>query len=115
MAENLFVDVEKVLAAADIPPLPSSDIVGTITNDDAPPGDIGEFASSAVTVFASAPASTAWGDMIRMTLTPGDWDLTLNTQLALGATSSGVGTGFAIAISGTSGASSASLGTLRVS
>ena len=108
MPENLFLDPKEKIEVSELPLIPTSIVVGTTTNDNAPGGDIGEFASSAVAAFTSAPASSAWGDMIRMVLPQGDWDVSLNTMLTLGATSSGAGTGFSIAISGTSGGSSGS-------
>lgn len=61
-------------------------IVGTTTNDNAAAGNVGEYVSS----FASAtnlPTSGNYGDLTSISLTAGDWDISMNIYLtANGAT-----------------------------
>lgn len=60
---------------------------GTVTNDNAPTGYIGEYASSTVPLRAASGGTGVYSDMLALTLTPGDWDLTGVASLNLnGAT-----------------------------
>jgi hypothetical protein len=60
---------------------------GTLSNDDAPAGHIGEFVESKITSFTNFPATTVYGDLTSITLTAGDWDVWGSITAALnGAT-----------------------------
>lgn len=50
-------------------------IKGTVTNDNADAGYVGEVARSAVGP-TNFPTSTQWGDITSISLTAGDWDVT---------------------------------------
>lgn len=60
----------------------SSAIVGVSGATDAPAGRIGEYVSSIVSTV-SIPNSV-WTDLTSITLTPGDWDITLLVQVTSG-------------------------------
>src|SRR3990172_3803375 len=60
-------------------------IKGTLTNDNAPAGFIGEYKSSAATVGTNFPTTAEWGDLVSISLTAGDWDVIA----ILGATANG--------------------------
>lgn len=47
---------------------------GTITNDNAPAGDVGEYIQSVVG-STGFPANGVWGDLASIELTAGDWDI----------------------------------------
>lgn len=51
---------------------------GTITNDSAAAGEIGEYVESVVGV-TSAPTTAQYGDLTSISLTAGDWDISLIT------------------------------------
>lgn len=51
-------------------------LVGTATNDSATAGTIGEYISSTTAGNVNFPLTTVWGDILSITLTPGDWDVT---------------------------------------
>lgn len=51
-------------------------IRGTGTNDSAVAGDYGEYISSATSSDKSFPGTGTYGDLLSMTLTAGDWDIT---------------------------------------
>lgn len=53
-------------------------IKGTITNDDAPSGFIGQYISSSVTTLTNFPTTNQYGDLASISLTQGDWDVTIN-------------------------------------
>jgi hypothetical protein len=50
---------------------------GTATNDAASTGYIGEIVSSTVTANTNAPTSGQWGDLTSISLTAGDWDVSV--------------------------------------
>jgi hypothetical protein len=52
-------------------------IMGTATNDNAAAGYVGEYVSSVVS-GVSFPATTQYGDATSISLTAGDWDISLN-------------------------------------
>lgn len=59
---------------------------GTQTNDSASAGDIGEYVESVV-AFTNFPATGTYGDLTSISLTAGDWDVSLGVQARLnGAT-----------------------------
>lgn len=69
---------------------------GTVTNDSAPAGSVGEYISSFVGV-TSFPATTTYGDLTSISLTAGDWDVcAMSTANLNGATQTdwrlGIGT-----------------------
>lgn len=87
---------------------PALGMVGTTTNNDAAAGVVGEYKESIISVNTNFPgASGAYGDMTSLSLTAGDWDVSLAVYLVLnGATmTAGVRAG----ISTTSGNSATSL------
>jgi hypothetical protein len=51
------------------------EIVGTITNDNAPAGWVGEYIASAQPTAQNAAATTEFTDLVSISLTPGDWDV----------------------------------------
>lgn len=74
-------------------------ILGTTTNDSAAAGVVGELLSASAS-NQSFPTSTQWGDFVSLSITAGDWDVTVIGQAELtGATWSRVD----IAFSTTSG------------
>lgn len=80
---------------------------GTVTNNDAPAGYIGEFKSTSTASVTSFPTSGQFGNNISLDLTPGDWDMTLNLCAELnGATMT---PGVNMGISTTSGNSASGL------
>ena len=52
-------------------------IKGTATNDSATAGDVGEYTSAANASGTNFPATTTYGDAASLSLTAGDWDVTL--------------------------------------
>lgn len=79
---------------------------GTVTNDSAPSGFIGEVISTSVTTSTSFPSSGAYGDLASKTFTAGDWLMTACIwTIPNGGTISDISWG----ISTTSGNSSAGL------
>ena len=80
-------------------------IVGTTTNDDAFAGYVGEVAR-ALSTAVSFPATGTYGDAASISLTSGDWDVTIvGYQVANGAAV----TSFGVGISSTTGNSSTGL------
>lgn len=64
-------------------------LIGTTTNDNATAGNIGEYISAFVAVGSpTALTSTANLNMATITLTPGDWDVTLLVNFIAGAATS---------------------------
>lgn len=64
----------------------SSAIIGTTTNDNAAAGRLGEYVESVVGA-TNFPTSTQYGDLTSISLTAGDWDVSLNIEAnANGAT-----------------------------
>jgi len=65
-------------------------INGTVTNDSAAAGKVGEAVRAVVTSFTNFAATATWGNVTSISLTAGDWDVTglLYYQLN-GATSAG--------------------------
>ncbi len=75
-------------------------ILGTTTNDNVSAGDVGEWIASAVTAV-NAATSTNYVDVTSISLTAGDWDVSVVFNLAAnGATFTGVGTVFTGIVSG---------------
>lgn len=61
---------------------PSGGTVGTTTNDSAAAGIVGEYKESIISVATNFPgASGAYGDMTSLSLTAGDWDVSLAVYL----------------------------------
>lgn len=54
----------------------STSIKGTVTNDSAATGFVGEYISSITAQLVSAVANNTYFDPVSLTLTPGDWDVT---------------------------------------
>lgn len=52
-------------------------MVGTNTNDNATTGYVGEYISSTTVAIATFPATGTYGTLLAITLTAGDWDITL--------------------------------------
>jgi len=81
---------------------PTSGIVGTTTNDNAPAGYVGQISSSAVSAQTVGTAGQ-WSDVTSIPVTAGDWDVSVNLVVERnGATFSVAPTVFA-GISTTSG------------
>lgn len=111
---SLWIGLFTVSASwAGCPPLSggsscSSGIKGTTTSDNAAAGNVGEYVVSAVT-GVPIPLSGVWGDITSISLTPGDWDLSLNTSF--GTVTSLTATNLSSGISATSGNSGAGMTT----
>ena len=84
----------------------SSMVLGTATNDDAPAGRFGEYVSSTAVAFTNTAASGAWGDLVSISLTPGDWDVSGRIDNYI---NTATWTDVSIGISDTAGNSSANL------
>jgi len=68
-------------------------VTGTATNDSAAAGKVGEYISSTA-AFTSFPTSTQYGDLTSVSLTAGDWDVTVVADYDLnGATATVWGIG----------------------
>lgn len=81
-------------------------VVGTTTNDNATVGTYGEYVSSTTSGVSSFPTNGNYGDLLSISLTAGDWDVTGTIQAQInGAT----WTNALIAISTTTGNSSAGI------
>lgn len=79
---------------------------GTNTNDNAAAGYIGEYVESVVSAV-STPLTAIWGDMTSISLTAGDWDISL--VAAINLNNSNTGATVIIGISPNSGNSGAGL------
>jgi hypothetical protein len=80
---------------------------GTVTNDNAIAGSIGEYVSATQSSLTNFPATTAYGDGASIALTAGDWDISLQGDAVLnGATMTGTAI---FGISSTSGNSASGL------
>lgn len=55
-------------------------IQGTITNDNAHAGDYGEYISSAALNLTNAVTTNQYGDLVSITLTAGDWDISYSAR-----------------------------------
>ena len=68
---------------------PSSAVLGTTTNDNAPAGRLGEFVTATVAVGAAVPLTTGVAaNVTSISLTAGDWKITAQCNRNLGATTS---------------------------
>lgn len=85
---------------------PAVSIHGSITNDSAAAGFVGQYISASQSTFTNFPATGTYGDLVSISLTAGDWDVSLQAMARLnGATM----TTFSVGISTTTGNSSAGL------
>lgn len=75
-ADNIALSTNGV-RALEITSAQAVKIKGTATNDSATAGDVGQYVSSTVAAV-SYPASATYGDVTSISLTAGDWDVTLN-------------------------------------
>lgn len=80
-------------------------IVGVATNSSATAGNVGELITSFQTA-TNAPATTAYGDLTSISLTAGDWDVSLQGEALLNGS---VCTAVAFGVSTTTGNSSTGL------
>lgn len=83
----------------------TSGIIGTTTNNNAAAGSVGEYVESVVSAV-NFPTSTQYGDATSISLTAGDWDVTLNYEAGF---VSGVISGMNLGISTTTGNSTTGL------
>lgn len=73
----------RALVNADVAPVSSLDLVtgvavhGTNTNNSASAGYVGEYVESVLSSLTNFPATTVWGDGTSISLTAGDWDVTV--------------------------------------
>lgn len=82
-------------------------IVGTGTNDSAATGNVGQYIESVISTNTNVPTSLQYGDLTSISLTAGDWDVSLlGILVANGATITGDGE---FGVSTTSGNSSTGL------
>ncbi len=82
----------------------TSGIIGTTTNNNAAAGSVGEYVESVVSAV-SAASSTTFGDVTSISLTAGDWDVTL----LINGNPAATWTSFQYGISQTTGNSSTGL------
>ncbi len=80
----------------------SNNIVGSDGTANAAAGNVGEYLEAIVSAGTNYPASTVWGDLTSLTLTAGDWDVTLKVQ----STATSLTTTIYAGISTSSGATS---------
>lgn len=83
-------------------------LLGTNTNDSAATGYVGEYVSTANSSAQNFPTTAQWGDAGSISLTAGDWDITVQFELRLG-TASGLGAEIEYGVSSTSGNSATGL------
>jgi hypothetical protein len=57
----------------------STDHIGTATNNDAPTGYVGQYISSTTASKINSPATSVFQEVVAITLTAGDWDVSLNS------------------------------------
>lgn len=70
---------------------------GTVTNDNASAGYIGEYSESIISTAQNAPTSTQYGDLTSLSLTAGDWDVMgMVTWVGNGATWTAVRSGISL-------------------
>jgi hypothetical protein len=82
-------------------------IVGTTTNDNAAAGNVGEYiVATKAGASVNFPATSTYGDLLNITLTAGDWDVTGILEAMLNSSTMN---GFLIGISTTTGNSSTGL------
>lgn len=76
---GLSGDIQTIRPGSSVPiagPIPSSDVTGTTTNDDAPSGSIGEFASATLAAASAiALTDTVAANVRSLALGAGDWDV----------------------------------------
>ena len=90
--------------AIDIGTDASVDLRGTTTNDSAAAGFVGEYVENGGT--GTFPATTVWGDFVNISLTAGDWDVSLLAEITSGGAT---WTTASVGVSTTSGNSAAGL------
>jgi hypothetical protein len=83
-------------------------IKGTTTNDSAAAGYVGEYVESVVSAVNS-PSSGAYGDLTSISLTAGDWDVTLNAHVSRNGATVNNNSAYQIGVSQTTGNSSTGL------
>lgn len=67
-------------------PVQAGQIPGTATSDNAAPGNVGEYIVSTIAAGGAIPLLTGVSaNMTTVTLTPGDWDCSVNSTRTLGA------------------------------
>lgn len=54
-------------------------VKGTTTNDNTSAGNVGEYVSSFQSTFTNSGLTTVWGDLTSISLTAGDWDVSVNS------------------------------------
>lgn len=82
----------------------SKEHIGTATNDSATAGYIGEYTSASQTTNTNTPASDVYGDLGSISLTAGDWDVSMHVEfIPNGSTTTlyAIGVGTASGNSGT--------------
>lgn len=59
-------------------------LTGTSTNDSAGSGKVGEVVRSGITTFTNFPTTGQYGDLTSISLTAGDWDVSVNFEAITG-------------------------------
>jgi len=59
----------------------TSGIIGTTTNNNAAAGSVGEYVSATNTTLTNFPTSAQFGDFLSISLTAGDWDVTITGEV----------------------------------
>lgn len=90
------------------PPNRATSVKGTVTNDSAASGDVGEIITSNVTSYQNVAASATVFDITSLSLTAGDWDVSGNCIYQANSATF-TSTDLILAISTTSGASFGSI------
>ena len=70
-----------------ITPGQTTGIVGTTTNNNAQAGSVGEYVASVITTYTNFPATGVFGDLTSISLTAGDWDVSLSFGAYISASS----------------------------
>lgn len=84
----------------------TSGLVGTTTNNNASTGIVGEYVSSVISTATNFPATATYGDLTSISLTAGDWDVTVQLKAQL---NDATVVAFVTGVSTTSGNSGAGL------
>lgn len=82
-------------------------VQGTATNDNAAAGKVGEYISS-IGGFSNAPTSNQYGDLTSISLTAGDWDVSIQGKWASSGATWSYGEFFIGLVSGNSASGDAS-------
>lgn len=84
-------------------------IQGTVTNDNATSGDVGENFRAIVSTYTNYTTTATYQNITSITLTPGDYDISANGTIYGNGATVGAGSDFTLAISTTTASASGSV------